>query len=241
MRNTTFPQHTLTRPIRSACLLGTAFALALALAGCSPTPDDVAPGDGAGAGRFAACLAAAGVPAKAVDPGYVVVRVAGPGQDDTAENVGIGALLTLSDEDGTWVAPADAEFFEDDAAARDAYAACETDHPDFAQPAVSVPGGAADEGADALAEALAFTRCARDAGFAWLADPDPESGGSIVLPPSLTESEFRALLAACPPTDYPAGLGWSVTGDLSFDWTAVLDEFAEAATTGDTSTRRVPS
>lgn len=240
MRNTTLTQRTLTRPIRSAGLFGTAFALALALAGCSPAQDDVGPDDGARAGRFAACLAAAGIAAKAVDPGYVVVRVAGPGQDDAPDRVGVGALLTMSDEEGTWVAPPDAEFFENDAGTREAYAGCEKEHPDFAQPDASAPG-ATDDGAQALAEALGFARCARDAGFAWVADPDQDHGSSIVLPQSVSESEFRALLTACPPADYPGGLGWSVAGDLSFDWVAVLDEFADTPPSADASTQRALS
>lgn len=240
MRNTTLAHHSYFRSFRSAGVVGVAFALSLALAGCSPASDDSAPGDGAGAGRFAACLASAGVPAKAIDPGYVVVRVAGPSQDDAQDGIGVGALLTMSDEEGLWVAPADADFFEDDAGTRGAYAECAKQHPEFAQPAPSVPGGGADDGADALADALAFARCARDAGFSWVADPDAEAGGSIELPSTLTEAEFRALLTACPPSDYPGGLGWSVTDDLSFDWSAVLDE-AYAATPSRGATQRMPS
>lgn len=217
---------------RGAGLFTSALVVTFALAGCTSPAADTSTDDSAGAGRFASCLAAGGVPAKAVEPGYVVVRVAGPGQNVAPDDTSTGALLTLSDDEGTWVAPAGADFFTDDAEKRERYAECANQHPGFTQPVAQAPTNGTGA-SDGLAEALEFTRCARDAGFTWMADPDPSTGASIVLPPSLTESDFRALLTACSPFSGGGGLGWSVAGDLAFDWMSVLEEFATVAASTD--------
>ncbi|MFT3799365.1 hypothetical protein [Microbacterium sp.] len=84
-------------------------------------------------------------------------------------------------------------------------------------------------------DGLTFARCARDAGFAWVADPAGEAGttAGIALPADLTEEEFRALLEAC--FDPTLNLAWLIEGELGFDFSAVLAEFSDGAVSGSSS------
>ncbi|WP_159502180.1 hypothetical protein [Microbacterium sp. 18062] len=209
--------------------VGVAALLTLALAGCTtvPAPDDAGDEEPT---QFVACLKAAGVDAKISDQGYVVVRIAsesvdgelsiGSGSDDGAES----PLLMMGEADGSsWVAAQSSAYFGDDPDTQDAYAACEREHPDFVQPEYDPEDDPAvrEQQERQRAAALEFARCARDEGFAWVADPDAASG-AIALPAELTEAEFRAVLTACWSEDDP-GLAWSSPADeLGFDWQAVL-------------------
>lgn len=207
----------------------------LGLTSCTsapPAPDEPT----SEVGRFVACLKAAGVAVRISErSGQVMVRdtsaqtepAGDPSQGISAGSgeAGTPALMVEGDADGTrWVAAADAGYFVKDPETQDAYTACEREHPDFRQPQYTPsddPGLQADLAKQQEA-ALAFARCARDAGFAWVADPDPQTG-SIALPDDLAEDEYRSLLTACWDTKGP-GFGWQVDGKLGFDWLAVLEE-----------------
>lgn len=205
--------------------------LTLAVSGCTSTPGDGPETDASAA--FLACLTAAGVDAKISDQGYVVVRTAEPnagGEVSTSTDAGTageGVLMEMAGPDGAWIAVQSSAAFSDDPDTQDAYAACEAEHPDFAQPEWD-PASDLDIQA-MLAEqeeaALEFARCAREEGFSWVADPSPETAGGIALPSDVTEAEFRALLTACGDAD--TGFGWAISGEgPDFDWTAVLMEFS---------------
>ncbi|MFT4029408.1 MAG: hypothetical protein QM675_05990 [Protaetiibacter sp.] len=217
-------------------------ALVMLLAGCSPASDDETAGD-SGAATFVACLTAKGLDAQLGEHGYALVKQDGlrlqgeageTGQfefDVDSSDAGAQVLWSMVDDEGVfWVAPEHAAYFADDPDTQDAYAACEAEHPDFAQPAYSPQDDPELQAqlAEQQEDGIAFARCARDAGFAWVADPVPGSGGAIVLPLDLSEDEFRDLLTACY-DDELSGVGWSIdtpSGELeSFDWFAVLDEF----------------
>ncbi|MFT4136962.1 hypothetical protein [Microbacterium sp.] len=186
------------------------------------------------AGAFVACLKAAGVESRISESTSLVMIRDGAGLTATtpgtsveisSESTGDGVLMMESGEDGSWIAVADSSAIVEDATTHDAYAGCEAEHPDFRQTSVAP----ADDPAmrEALAQqqedSLAFARCARDAGFAWVADPTADGGGGILLPADLTEVEFRALLAAC---DHGDAVAWQVEGELGFDLSAVLDDVA---------------
>ena len=219
----------------------------LITAGCHTTLPTEAPEEteAATSAAFLACLTAAGVEARLGDQGHVLVRQAGApsmGADGTIEqSAGAGsgdALLIEGDGEGNqWVAAASSEYFADDPELQEAYAGCESSHPDFSQPAYDPAND--PEVQEYLAEqaeaGLAFAQCARDEGFAWVADPDPATGGAVSLPADLTEAEFRALLEACWDPAM-AGLAWSLpSSELSFDWQAVLEEYVsgDAAVSSD--------
>lgn len=242
-----------TKNTMMSTLAGLVAAIALALAGCADpasTPDRAgaprasdASAANADAARFAACLTSAGVAAKVGDNGYVLVKTGSQGAGSGAE-VGISSdagaaggqpLLLIGDSDGsTWVAAQSSAYFADTPDTHDAYAACETQYPDFMQPEVSPESDPAIQEAQAQQseDSLAFARCARDAGFAWVADPSPEPGTSpaIALPSDLTEAEFRSLLQACGSSQL--SLAWLIEDELSFDWMGVLDEALEQSTGG---------
>lgn len=222
---------------RTMSTLGVATAAAAltvtltACGGAMPAPaDDAAE---ATASRFVACLTTAGVDAKIGDQGHVLVEVASDAADGEI-SIGSGSgpsgaspLLMVGDSDGsTWVAAASSAYFADDPQTQDAYARCETELPGFVQPEVDAANDPAlrDQLARQAEDGLAFARCGRDAGFAWVADPAAEPGTTpaIELPADLAEEEFRALLEACLTPDLT--LAWMVPADLGFDWTAVLDE-----------------
>lgn len=208
--------------------------LALALAGCTAPPqDDDAQGASA---QFVACLKAAGVDARIADEGFggafVIVKIGEPDSgggtvSSSTDSGGEAPLVTMGDSEGTWVAAQSSAYFVDDPDTQDAYAACETAHPDFSQPEFDPDGDPAmqEQLAEQQANALEFARCARDAGFAWVADPGPDTAGAIALPADLTEAEFRAVMTACWDSEN-TGFGWSLPADdLGFDWQAVLMEF----------------
>jgi hypothetical protein len=219
---------------RQRASLGAGALVALALAGCTSAPETEAERDAApsSAARFIACLETAGVDAQLSDEGYVLVKVASqtPADGTTfsadSSGGGEGALLHQGDSDGdSWVAVQSSTYFVDDPDLEDAYAGCEADHPDFAQPEYDPEDDPAvqQQLAAQLEAGLAFARCARDDGYAWVADPDPGTA-SLSLPVDLTEDEFRAVLTACLDGEAP-GLAWSLpSAGLDFDWKAVLDE-----------------
>ncbi len=226
--------NTSTTGQRMRASLGAGALVALALAACTSTPEVEADRDGtAGASaRFIACLQAAGADAQRSAEGYVLVKVASQTPVDgstysvDSTGGGEGALLQMGDSDGdSWVAAQSSAYFVDDPDLQDAYAGCEAEHPDFAQPEYDPEDDPAvqQQLAAQLEAGLAFARCARDDGFAWAADPDAETA-SIALPADLTEDEFRAALTACLDDGAP-GLAWTLPpAGLDFDWQAVLDE-----------------
>lgn len=211
--------------------------LALALAGCTAPPQDDADAGGASA-QFVACLKAAGVDAKIADEvsggAFVIVKVGeadsgGGSSISSSDSGGEAPLVTMGDSEGTWVAAQSSAYFVDDPDIQDAYAACEAEHPGFAQPEFDPEGDPAmqEQLAEQQANALEFARCARDEGFAWVADPGPDTAGGIALPADLTEAEFRAVMTVCWDSEN-TGFGWSLPADeLGFDWQAVLMEFMD--------------
>lgn len=222
--------------------IAAAVATGLALTGCGSIPlfgpQDTTGGDAQtdAAARFVACLRASDVEARIGSglegesgDGLVFVRQqAVVGSDGSIEfgsaSAGESPLLVSGDESGMWVAPASSAYFVDDPDTQDAYAACEQAHPEFEQPEFDVFDDPAfqEQLAAQQEAALAFARCARDAGFAWVADPATADQGAIALPADLTESEFRALLTAC--SEQLGQFAWAVDGELGFDWLTVLQE-----------------
>ncbi|MFT4235527.1 MAG: hypothetical protein QM607_11090 [Microbacterium sp.] len=215
-------------------------ALMLALAGCTQDASDTGEtADGASA-QFVACLKAAGVDAKISDEGYVLVKIAsqiGGSISSSSDDGGEAPIMLVGDGDGSsWVAAQSSAYFTADPDTQDAYAGCEAEHPDFEQPEYDPANDpqVQEQQEQQAAAGLEFARCARDEGFAWVADPDTASG-AIVLPADLTEAEFRAVLTACWDAENP-GLAWSLPdGDLGFDWQAVLEEFSGGVTSGSSS------
>ncbi len=214
---------------RAVTAAGALLTLA-ALAGCSGTaaPETDPAAQAESAKRFVACLTANGVRAQAGDARDNAVFVyvwAG----EATEEVGRDdhhSVAYLQDENGDlWSAVTSAEAFADDPATQEAYADCEADHPEFAQPEFEADPGDDAQMAEDLARqqesALEFARCAREAGFTWLADP---ADGGIYLPNDITEGDFRALLTACWTTESNFGIGLEDVGEPSFDLFAVWDE-----------------
>jgi hypothetical protein len=211
-------------PLPAALAAGA--ALMLGLAGCTPAPDSEQVRADTGA-RFVACLQGSGVEAQSDETGRVFVLLPGVTVDevtgempDVADDVQFGLV---GDAGSYWIAVAEAKSFADPDT-QDAYAGCESDHPDFAQPAYTDPYNEAENEATRLAQvesALEFAHCGRDAGFAWVSDPD-EYGG-IILPSDLTEEEFRAVLAACLTPEARIGFGVDPEAPVSFDWMSVWD------------------
>lgn len=218
-------------------LTGVATALTLVLAGCSVDQEE-GPGLQTTASQFVACLTAAGIEAKIGDlgpsDGRVIVKVPSQGSngeisiDSDSDSGGEAPLALISDDSGnTWVAAASSAYFVADPDTQDAYAACEQEYPDFAQPEFDPQNDPQEQEylAQQAEDALAFARCARDAGFAWVADPAVEDRNTpaIELPADLTEAEYRALLEAC--YEPELSLAWWIEDELGFDWQAVLEEF----------------
>lgn len=214
----------------------------LVLAGCGSGSGgkDSAAKDAAAkaeAARFLACLTSHGLDAK-IGAGNGLVFVATVDAGTTTGGGGTGgtgaaggqALMIESGKDGRiWVAAQDSRYFVQDPDTQHAYAACESQHPGFHQPeaASGVPAIQAEPNDNQQKTDLAFARCARNAGFAWVADPSPADGGGIKLPLDLKENEFRALLKACYKKNTP-WIDWRFDGQLSFDYVAVLQEFTGA-------------
>jgi len=219
----------------------------LALAGCStdgnagaptstPLSEDVATGSaqnptgndhaaalnpGDSAARFVACLHADGIEATIFDGNFVMVP-APEAKTLTADN-GF-ALMQITDGSGSWVAPLSAEFFADDALTHDAWLACEVEVPGFTQPTTPAH-------ADQIAQvepALAFAQRARDAGFAWVADPEPNMPG-ITIPEWVDATELRAMLEAAWDPDNAAFMFAMETNDPEMGQAlgAVIIEFIQ--------------
>ncbi len=212
----------------------------LVLTGCASGSErkDSAAKDAAAKGeatRFVACLTSHGLDAKiGAENDLVFVATVDAGTTTGAGGSGATggqALMFEYGKDGRfWAAAKDSRYFAQDPDTQHTYAACESQHPRFHQPEVAVgnaPAVQAEPQENQQKVDLAFARCARDAGFAWVADPSPATGGGIKLPLDLKEDEFRALLKACYKKNTP-WIGWRFDGQLSFDYVAVLQEFTGA-------------
>jgi|GEM_PF-1771095 len=174
------------------------------------------PATGDATSRFLACLANADVTTwLSVDDGSgvwtdgVIYVYSNPDPTDQGTalvepNAGLGVLLdttgTPTGRIGTWVAPVNAASFADPTLA-DAWGNCEQQNPDFAQPEIPELDEFSPEVQEGLARqmnaGLEFAQCGRDNGYAWLADPDPEGSGDVVIPAQISEEEFAALLDDC--------------------------------------------
>jgi len=202
----------------------------LMLAGCSAEsnpPDEGGDVQGGDAARFVACLTAQGVEARIGDSGLVFVAASDEDRGGTggAGSSGGQPLMFETGDDGRfWVAANDSSYFAPDPQTQQAYASCEAELPGFSQPSPSGGAPQLQEGTGDQSNDLVFAQCARDAGFSWVADPSPTTGGGIQLPLDITEDEFRALLSACFDKDSP-WISWRFKGELSFDYMAVLNEF----------------
>ena len=216
-------------------LTGFTIAAALALTGCSAGDAPDAGGDEKDAtAAFLACLTSAGMVAKVGDQGMVLVKDAKSSANDSMLTYSgdSTAIMTVTDDSGAiWVAPANADYFADDPAAKDTYSSCEKKHASFAQPQFDPnKSGPNREWTARQAElALAFAQCARTNGFTQIADPAPAEAGSvaaIVIPDGFTETEFRALIDACwePENSFVIGAGEK----LDFSPWAVLEELENA-------------
>jgi hypothetical protein len=217
---------------------GLSLAVTFALTACSSAPDDQAspsPMTGASdaSAAFLACLMKADVESKINDSGQVLVMTAPRSGDDAGVSIGSGdpGVLGLEqDEAGnTWVIATDAAYFEDDPDTRDAYADCQSEHPGFVQPDADPsaidPAFEAERKAQEEA-ALEFAQCARDNGHAEIEDPDFSRTNALVLPSSLTEAEFRALLERCWDREGPLFTVGQTT-DASFEAWATLEQFLD--------------
>ncbi len=219
-------------------LLAAAAAAVLGVTGCTAAEVDPAV-QAEQTAKFAACLDSEGLQTRMNDIGLIEVRrgdtPVNEGDTLPREEDGTDLQSVSVDEDGIlWAAGTNAQSFANDPVTHAAYQACEADYPDFVQRAPDLdPEERAQAHADAAAQeeqALAFARCARDAGFAWVADPSNTGAGGIVLPPDLTEEDFRALLTACPEQVGLDGnsITFTTSGELAFDWNAVWAEVADA-------------
>jgi len=225
-----------------------------------PGAVDLPPVDPAVAeGRFIACLRQEGIQARSTGSSVEVLFDAVSVPPDQAANINSDVFRSLGDyeyithvstggdDSGVignivmWVTPVDERAFiggdprNDEF--HDAWVTCQSQHPDFSQP------GRRDAAAEMdaewqgivehrMARALPFAQCAREHGFAWVADPlpgEPEDG-SISIPRHVTGEEFQQLLEQCfDPEIDPEFVGeigptWRpADGELSFDLGEVLD------------------
>ncbi len=217
--------------------------LAIPLAGCTTSsPHESEPvNEGDPAAAFVACLVAGGLTAKISDMDYVYVEAPGAqleleiGSAGPDEPAGEAPLMIFGEADGsTWVAAESSAYFAHDPQTQTVYADCEADLPNFSQPA----GGGGDDAEiqEHLAlqseHGLEFARCARDAGYGWVADPAGEPGTTqaIELPAHVSEQEFTSVLQECLTADL--NIAWSIPEEPSFDWQRVLQEFVPAEGTG---------
>lgn len=214
--------------------LAMATLIGAVLGACAST-QNIPPDESSDAGAaFLACLTSAGVEARINDSGQILVKRpaqdAGSGSGVSIGSSGDGALGMEGDENGdTWVVAADSDYFQDDPDTQDAYAACEADHPGFTQPDQNLEAENPElEAEEKLKEeaALAFARCGRDNGYTSIEDPDFTKANSLILPPDLTEDEFRALVVECLDPEAPV-FNTGQSADASFEAWAVIEEFLE--------------
>jgi hypothetical protein len=220
-----------------AALAGLTIAGTLALSGCTSTagpeePDPAAQGSDE-ASAFLACLTAADVEAKINASGQVLVKtpgeLGGDGVISSDDGSGEGLLGMERDDAGnTWVAVASADYFVDSPEVRDAYAACEKEHPDFEQAQFDPSDDPAfqEDAAKQEEDALAFAQCAREQGYSQIADPDFSAMNGILIPSGFTEQEFRALIEAC--WDPNSSFAFGSHNDLTFEPWTIVDEFQNA-------------
>jgi hypothetical protein len=226
-----------TRTILAAAAI--ALSGAFAFSGCTGAPgasksaesSPAKPGSDA-ASAFLDCLKSAEVEAKINESGQVMVKL--PPQPESGEGdagmleidgEGDGVVALEGDEAGdAWAAVTSAEYFADDPATQDAYAACEKEHPEFTQPTPDPKSDPStrDQMKDQLAAGIAFAKCARENGHTGIADPDPATGGAVMLPEEMTEDEFRALAKVC--YDPKSSVPFGVRADASFDPWKSLEE-----------------
>jgi len=230
----------------------------------APGTVDLPPVDPAVAeGRFIACLRQEGIQARSTGSAVEVLFDAVSATPDQASNISSDVFRSLGDYEYTthvstggddsgmvgniviWVTPVDERAFiggdprNDEF--HDAWVTCQSQHPDFNQP--DLQEAAAEMDAEMRAEvdrrmaiALPFAQCARQNGFAWVADPlpVPPEYGSITIPRQVTGEEFQHLLEHCidPDIDLEVegniGPTWRADGVLSFDLSEVLDRVIPA-------------
>lgn len=191
--------------------------LALALAGCSASPDDddVASLTGADpaqdaaapvdlAGEFLRCLTDEGVDAYLDDDGFLVF---GSPTDDLSES---GSMMT-STEDGELTS-----FSVDGVDLTEPMRVCQERVPGYDPFAIDPD---APELAAMQESALAWVACAREHGFTGIEDP---VNGTVVFPDHLSATTAAALLEACPLADYEIG-GFGFTGEPDPEVLALLD------------------
>ncbi len=236
----TTPRHT-ARPGAVAAALFAAAGLALTLSACTPSPSSGAGDAGSSSGAstasasgtaFAACLKAAGVTAKVDPAGRVLVKMPDQAAGSQSSPEEGSVLGVVADETGFWVAPAKPSAFAGQPELEDAFTGCQTKLPGFTQPeaGASQGSGASVDETKQQEQVLAFTKCARAAGFDEFTDPAADSGSTIVsndgptvmLPEGITADRLRAALKACYPS-HP--VQFAVGLDTPDDVQAVLGEF----------------
>jgi hypothetical protein len=217
---------------------------AIALAGCTAAPSDPSTSatSDAEAAQFVACLTAQGQTAKILVFGQVGVLLpegVGPdsglgtesgtaaGGDETSGNGAPVTVTVMQDDEGSWTAASSADGYPTEGGIRDAWAACETELPDFVQPEPNIEGTDIQviTKDDLVKASLAFAKCARANGYADFADPDSE--GMLSFPLGMTEDEFRSLLDVCNDTLGEIGLPIAPTSadSFDFDWMSIVLEF----------------
>lgn len=215
------------------------------LAGCTTDTGSVSSPEAAG--KFVACLNAAGQTAKIVEGGQVALLLpemsTGDGTIEAPVPPSDGASVApaaavFMDEDGAWMAAGSADGYPEDGGMRAAWAGCEADVPEFEQPAPDLGGAGLEmiSSEQIIQAGLDFAACARDEGYADFADPDED--GMVTFPADMTEDEFRALLTACVPEDgLVPGISQESVESFDFDWMSVLHEFGSGGmvTMGTTS------
>ena len=213
------------------------------LAGCTSAP--VAEFEPGAAGRFVACLNAAGQTAKIIEGGQVALLMpdmSGEGTVEAPVPSGGGSVApsaaVVMDEDGAWMAAGAADGYPEGGGMRAAWAGCEAEVPEFEQPSPNLGGEGLEmiSSEEILQAGLDFAACARDEGYADFADPDEH--GMVSYPAGISEDEFRELLTACVPEDgLMPGISQASAESFDFDWMSVLEEFGHGGmvTMGTTS------
>jgi hypothetical protein len=194
-----------------AIATGFAIVSALAVAACSSQAGAI-PEVGATSDpetRFAACLTQAGLTTHIRDFGESnpVVFVLDTGWFDDAYATPFW-FYPASNPNEIFVAFQNSDELMAFPEIHQAYATCETAHPEFTQGTTTVGLDLTDPYvmAQQTSNALRFARCARDEGFAFIADPNPQ-WGSIILPFEMTTDEAYLLGAACWHPEFRHGFG----------------------------------
>lgn len=181
---------------------------------CTPALRNIAAANNDEATRFAACLQAAGinawVSAEEHLTGVVVMPDPSRGGTITTGTWFSPVRAAGADWDGNlWIAVNSHADIHNDPELQEKYAACEAQHPDFAQPiAEFVESPEEIEQREKATEAgLEFAKCGRENGFTWVSDPLPT--GQIPLTDNISEPDLIALLDTCANPEKP--LKWDAT------------------------------